>query len=82
MTLEDEVQHWRANHACEVQRSRVLKERLDMPIERVMAYEHLVKCHELLTKARVALLDAGLSVPCAALLADITKTLGGSKVER
>ena len=35
--LEREVAHWKANHANEVKRSRILKERLDMldEIERV-----------------------------------------------
>ena len=37
--LEREVTHWKANHANEVKRSRILKERPDMPIERVRAYE-------------------------------------------
>ena len=31
--------HWKANHACEVERARLLKERPDMPIERTKAYE-------------------------------------------
>lgn len=34
-----EVGHWKSNHHCEVERARVLKERLDMPLERVKAYE-------------------------------------------
>jgi len=37
--LQAEVAHWKANHASEVQRGRILKERTDMPIERVRAYE-------------------------------------------
>ena len=36
--LEREVTHWKANHATEVRRARILKERPDMPMERVAAY--------------------------------------------
>lgn len=36
--LEKEVTHWKANHANEVKRARILKERTDMPMERVAAY--------------------------------------------
>ena len=36
--LEREVTHWKANHATEVRRARILKERTDMPMERVAAY--------------------------------------------
>lgn len=34
-----EIAHWKNNHATEVRRARILKERIDMPIERVAAYE-------------------------------------------
>ena len=51
--LEWDVTHWRANHAAEVLRARVLKERPDMPLERVEAYKQI---GELL--ARVAELEA------------------------
>ena len=51
--LEWDVTHWRANHAAEVNRARVLKERPDMPLERVEAYKQI---GELL--ARVAELEA------------------------
>jgi len=51
--LEWDVTHWRANHAAEVHRARVLKERPDMPLERVEAYKQI---GELL--ARVAELEA------------------------
>ena len=54
--LEWDVTHWRANHAAEVHRARVLKERPDMPLERVEAYKQI---GELL--ARVAELEAELS---------------------
>lgn len=38
---EAEAAHWKANHATEVSRARILKERTDMPVERVRAYEHM-----------------------------------------
>lgn len=34
-----EIAHWKNNHETEVRRARILKERTDMPIERVQAYE-------------------------------------------
>ncbi len=34
-----ERDHWRANHADQVKRARVLIERTDMPLERIKAYE-------------------------------------------
>lgn len=37
--LRSEVAHWKQNHAHEVARARLLKERTDMPLERVKAYE-------------------------------------------
>ena len=37
--LEKDVAHWKNNHKCEVDRARVLKERTDLPFERVQAYE-------------------------------------------
>ena len=36
---DTEIAHWKNNHATEVRRARILKERTDMPIERVQAYE-------------------------------------------
>lgn len=44
--LEREVAHWKANHKCEVERARVLKERTDMPLERVKAYEQIGRLQE------------------------------------
>lgn len=40
---EQEAAHWKANHECEVSRARVLKERPDMPLERVNAYNRMVE---------------------------------------
>ena len=41
--LAAERDHWKANHECEVSRARVLKERPDMPLERVNAYNRMVE---------------------------------------
>lgn len=43
---ESEAAHWKANHECEVSRARVLKERPDMPLERVNAYNRMVELEE------------------------------------
>lgn len=43
---EQEAAHWKANHECEVSRARVLKERPDMPLERVNAYNRMVELEE------------------------------------
>ena len=40
--LAAQVTHWKANHASVVEQARILKERPDMPIERVKAYENWV----------------------------------------
>ena len=40
--LAAQVTHWKANHASVVAQARILKERPDMPIERVKAYENWV----------------------------------------
>lgn len=39
--LEAERDHWKANHAAQVERARILIERPDMPIERVKAYAQI-----------------------------------------
>ncbi|QJI10778.1 hypothetical protein GuL6_175 [Buttiauxella phage vB_ButM_GuL6] len=41
--LAGERDHWKANHECEVSRARVLKERPDMPLERIKAYDRMVE---------------------------------------
>ena len=43
LECEKEVEHWKNNHACEVARARVLKERPDMPLERVKAYDRMIE---------------------------------------
>lgn len=50
--LESELKHWKSNHAAEVQRARVLKERTDMPLERVHAYEQIGQLAAELQKAK------------------------------
>ncbi len=35
--------HWRSNHKSVVKKSRILIERLDMPIDRVQAFQHMVE---------------------------------------
>lgn len=37
--LQRQVTHWKANHDHQVEASRVLKERTDMPFERVQCYQ-------------------------------------------
>ena len=49
IALQKEVDHWKANHAREVERARILKERPDMPIERAQAYEQLGRMQTALT---------------------------------
>lgn len=45
--LQNQVKHWMSNHATEVERARLLKERPDLPIERIRAYENYQKlCDE------------------------------------
>lgn len=41
-----ELDHWKANHECEVSRARVLKERPDMPLERIAAYNRMVELED------------------------------------
>lgn len=44
--LEKEVAHWKNNHANMVDRTRVLIEREDLPIERINAYRQLERMQE------------------------------------
>lgn len=48
--------HWKNNHDSQVAKARVLIERLDMPLERVRAYQHICGL-----ELRVALLEKQLS---------------------
>ena len=54
--LEKEAARWKNHHATEVRRARILKERTDMPIERVQAYEQWGK-----DQTRIAELEAALA---------------------
>lgn len=45
--------HWRNNHASVVAKSRILIERLDMPVERVQAYKYITEMED-----RIDLLEA------------------------
>lgn len=44
--LQSELAHWKSNHKCEVNRSRFLKERSDLPIERIHAYTDMQRLQE------------------------------------
>lgn len=37
-----EAKHWKNNHDVQVRAARILKERLDMPLERVQAYNEVL----------------------------------------
>lgn len=50
--LAAEVKEWKHNHEQEVARARFLKERLDMPVERVKAYEKMQELQSQLTAAQ------------------------------
>ena len=49
------IAHWKNNHATEVRRARILKERPDLPIERVQAYEKWGEDQAQLAKFKAAL---------------------------
>lgn len=53
--LAAQVTHWKANHASVVEQARILKERPDMPIERVKAYENWVAMAAQVEKMRATL---------------------------
>lgn len=54
--LRSEVLHWKKNHHWEVERARLLKDRLDMPVERVRAYELCKKLQEENEQLKLAML--------------------------
>lgn len=51
-----EAAHWKNNHETEVRRARILKERTDMPIERVQAYEKWGEDQRLLAESKAEIL--------------------------
>ena len=44
--LVKERDHWKANHAEAIKRQKILLDRPDLPIERVRAYEEMVRLQE------------------------------------
>jgi hypothetical protein len=50
-SLTKERDHWKANHADQVRRARVLLERHDLPLERVAAYDHVLRLQNALKSA-------------------------------
>lgn len=59
--LQRELTHWKANHANEVKRARVLIERPDIPLERVKAYELMGKLRDDNDQLRTELIAAYVS---------------------
>jgi hypothetical protein len=53
-----EVAHWKSNHACEVSRAKLLKQRPDMPLERISAYDQVGALHARLETIRDAMAQA------------------------
>lgn len=41
--LTEQVYHWKDNHDAQVSAARLLKERVDLPVERVKAYDELLE---------------------------------------
>lgn len=50
--------HWKSNHACEVSRAKLLKQRPDMPLERIAAYDQVGALHGRLDTIRDAMVQA------------------------
>lgn len=75
---EAEAAHWKANHADQVQRARILIDRPDMPIERVKAYELLGKLRDDNDQLRTELIAAYASrLTLFNLCEDIAEALRG-----
>lgn len=47
-----EVNHWRANHADQVTRCALLRQREDLPVDRIPAYAELVRLQEVVAATR------------------------------
>lgn len=73
--LKNEVAHWKANHATEVSRARILKDRPDMPVERVKAYELMGKLRDDNDQLRTELIAAYAS---RATLFDLCEAIAGA----
>lgn len=87
--LTRERDHWQANHRGEVERARVLKERTDMPLERVRAYNQIgwlrsciVAVRELLVCDPIAHSAVAIAMMDAALSADATATIVDRALQR
>lgn len=53
-----DADHWKSNHACEVSRAKLLKQRPDMPLERIAAYDQVGALHGRLDTIRDAMAQA------------------------
>lgn len=56
--LRKDLEHWKANHANMVQRSRVLMDRTDLPLERVKAFEQIGEMQATINDLRAATTSA------------------------
>jgi hypothetical protein len=63
--LEKERDHWKANHADLQRRARVLLERHDLPLERVAAYDHVLRLQNGLKRAARLLDEANYGMSYA-----------------
>jgi hypothetical protein len=45
-TYKDEIKHWKANHDNMVSRCAILRDRLDLPVERTLAYRELIRLQD------------------------------------
>lgn len=52
---KSEALHWQNNHKCEVARARFLKERTDVPLERIRAYEEFGKALSKINEQELAI---------------------------
>lgn len=55
--LAKELHHWKNNHETEVRRARMLKERTDMPVERVRAYDQWGKDQQTIADLRQRIIE-------------------------
>ena len=53
--LEAEVQHWKSNHDHMVERCAILRERHDLPVDRIPAYQRLIALQEKLKASGVSI---------------------------
>lgn len=48
--LKKELQQWKANHAEMVKRAALLRERSDLPVDRIPAYKELIRLQQLVSQ--------------------------------